>query len=100
MATRDGTGEQTGMTGTSSVTIFFPIFLFPSSHIYYLFCRKLQQQTGRGLVGQDRTGQSGQRQGGTGGRRAGGGGRRREEGGLAGNMMTAEAGAQVTKGRE
>ena len=35
---------------------------------------------------------------GTGGRRAGGGGRRREEGGLVGNMGTAEAGGQVTKG--
>ena len=38
--------------------------------------------------------------GGTGGRRAGGGGRRREEGGLAGNMGTAEAEGQVTKGCE
>ena len=37
---------------------------------------------------------------GTGGRRAGGGGRRREEGGLAGNMGTAEAEGQVTKGCE
>ena len=37
---------------------------------------------------------------GTGGRRAGGGGRRREEGRLAGNMGTAEAEGQVTKGCE
>ena len=37
---------------------------------------------------------------GKGGRRAGGEGRRREEGGLAGNMGTAEAEGQVTKGRE
>ena len=35
-----------------------------------------------------------------GGRRAEGGGRRREEGGLAGNMGTAEAEEQVTKGCE
>ena len=81
------------MTSTSSVTVFpyFLFFLFSSSRIYYLFCRKLQQQTGRGRVGWDRTGRRGQRQGGTGDRRAGGGGRRRGEGGLAGNMETAEA---------
>ena len=36
---------------------------------------------------------------GTGGRRAEGGDRRREEGGLAGNLGTAEAEGQVTKGR-
>ena len=45
-------------------------------------------------------GQRGRRPGGTGGRRTGRGGRRREEGGLAGNMGTAEAEGQVTKGRK
>ena len=43
----------------SSVTVFLPTLLFSSSHFYYLFCRELQQQTGRGQVGQDRTGQDG-----------------------------------------
>ena len=47
MATQDGTGEQAGTTGTSSVTVFLPTLLFSSSHFYYLFCRKLQQQTQR-----------------------------------------------------
>ena len=55
-------GGQAGTTGTSSsVTVFLSTLLFSSSHFYYLFCRKLQQQTGRGRVGSGRTGQRGRR---------------------------------------
>ena len=59
-----------GEAGMSSVTDFLPTLLFSSSHVYYLFCRGLQQQTGRGRVGWDSN--AGQH-----GRQAGG--RRREE---------------------
>ena len=38
---------------------FLPTLLFSSSHFYYLFCRKLQQQMRRRQVGRDRTGQRG-----------------------------------------
>ena len=65
-------GEQAGTTGTSSVTVFLPTLLFSSSSFYYLFCCKLQQQTGRGQVGRDRTGrrqQCGRDEGQAGGRR-------------------------------
>ena len=58
MATSNGTGRERArqVRLLSSVTVFLPTLLFSSSHFYYLFCRKLKQQTRRGRVGLDRTG--------------------------------------------
>ena len=100
MSTQDGTGEQASTTGASSDTVFLPTLLFSSSHFYYLFCRKLQQQTRRGQVGRDRMGRRGDSNAGR-----GAGGREEEVGegrkaGWRGNMGTAEAEGQVTKGCE
>ena len=102
MATRDGTGEQAGMTGTSSVTVFsyFPLFFFSRLLSF------LSQTTATGRAGPSGTGQDGTTRAATamrdrtGGRRAGGGGERRLEGGLAENIGTAEAEGQATKGCE
>ena len=100
MATRDGTGEQTGMTGTSSVTVFslfssFLLLTFTISFVAnYSNRRGWSKWDGKGRddAGSDRTGR-------------GAGGREEEigergEDGLAGNMGTAEAEGQVTKGRK
>ena len=74
MATRDGTGEQAGMTGTSSVTVFsyFPLlflsFFFFSNYLFFSgVCittggqdgadqreRRSQRRTGRGGTGHNR----------------------------------------------
>ena len=64
IVTRDGTGGQAGTTGTSSVALFLPTLLFSSSYFYNLCCRELQQQTGRGRVGRDRTERDGGQAGG------------------------------------
>ena len=99
MATRDGTGEQTGMTGTSSVTVFslfssFLLLTFAISFVAnYSNRRGWSKWDGKGRddAGSDRTGR------GAGGREEEVG--ERGEGGLAGNM-DAEAEGQVTKGRK
>ena len=74
MATRDGTGEQTGMTGTSSVTVFFSYF--PLSFFSHLLSL-LSQTTATDGAGLSGTGQDGTKRAATG--RDGGqaGGRRR-----------------------
>ena len=70
-----GTGEQTGMTGTSSVTVFFYFPLSFFSHLLSL----LSQTTATDGAGLSGTGQNGPKRAATG--RDGGqaGGRRREE---------------------
>ena len=78
MSTWDGTGEQTDMTGTSFVTVFFLLssFLFLTFTICFVanYSNRqggaewdgTQHQTGRGQVGRNRTGRRARRQGGRG----------------------------------
>ena len=88
MARRDWAGEQTGMTGASSATVFFPLSSFLLLTFTTSFVANYSNRRGWawwGGAGQDKAGRD----------RAGqGGGRRREEGGLAGNTVTAEAEAR------
>ena len=90
------------MSCTSSITDFFLLSSFFFLHLLSLLSQLTETDgAGASLAEWDGTGRddAGMRDG-TGDRRAGGGGRRREEGGLAGNMGTAEAEGQVTKGCE
>ena len=103
MATLDGTGRGRArqVRLLPSVAVFFLLSSFLLLAVIISFVTNYSNIWGEAKwdgTGREDAGTA--MRDGKGGRRVGGGGRKREEGGLAGNMGTAEAEGQVTKGCE